>query len=481
MNNLREGMLSFYEPYLSERQKISFDAQPQPEFARLSRQLANTIFLVNPETKKPITIETGFSEISPHQVHKQLEREVVEIVRLKTEGVDAESEEGKRMRLLAPPLLAAFTTDTYIKSIQEQSYLGFVSLSLDLARYPQFMHELSIVAGYGGSVDPQSNLRLPAYAVPALHMVENIKKVCEKANIEARLPAIRFIFAPHTAIAINGSRMPEEQVLGNADKNINYLEQYIERFHPDVASQVRVDIDNSWSQHNDITRVIRKHLSSMLIATEDVAVKEALSKLQQLGMHHGDKDGQRLACTYIAAHSLIFGDALEYPNGNFFENTQRPLMAISIGGRPERLFNIARRFIRRQSDLQGLIDISPDGVRQELECYKASLMESRANYGTIFDPSLIHEADKPVASISAITSIGSAPVYYATEFDLPVKMMQFKPTTLLNEMESIIEREKTGQSKALAKERLKIVRHDINVLIKDAGGEDKLMGFIADF
>src|SRR5205809_307384 len=83
---------------------------------------------------------------------------------------------------------------------QVNSYLGFVALSLDFAKDPQLLEHLSIQTGFGGSVNPNINLRIPAYAIPAIHMVENIQKVLESRNLPATLPTIRLAFAPHAAI-----------------------------------------------------------------------------------------------------------------------------------------------------------------------------------------------------------------------------------------------------------------------------------------
>lgn len=471
--------LSFYAPYLTEQRRLSIGDPLRTPFVRLFNQLTNVIFQMDPKTRKQITIETGFDEINPNQVRKQLEIETAEVVKLKTADIDPESEDGKRIRLLTRPLLTAFTRNTHIRSVQAESYLGFIGLSLDLARDPGLMEELCIQTGFGGSADCQSNLRLPAYAVPALHMVENIKQICERNNLDVNLPSIRFIFAPYTAIAINGSYMSEQQVLDNTARNINYLKKYIEKFHSSIAGQVRIDIDNPWTEHNETTQIVHKYFSNLLLQSEDQSVRSVLDKLRELGMHHGDEDGQRLACDYAAVHSLIFSDALECPKDNFFSILHKPLMTISIGGRPERFFNVARGFIRKRSSIHHLLNTSPDGILEQLEAYKDSLIESRARYGDTLDPNFIHEGDKPIASVSAITFVGASPVYYATEYDLPVAIMSDKPINLLKQMEIEIDKKKSGQEKSLAKERLKIIVHDIGVMIADVDGEDQLMDFIA--
>ena len=169
---------SSYKPHIIEKAKVTGEPTPKP-YSKLANQLVNDVFQVNPLTKKPITIETGLREIEPQTIRQQLESEIGELVGLKTYGVDPESAEGKRIKTLTRPLLSAFTKNTYIKSLQVDSYLGFVALSLDFAKDPQLLEHLSIQTGFGGSVNPNINLRIPAYAIPAIYMVENIQKVLD--------------------------------------------------------------------------------------------------------------------------------------------------------------------------------------------------------------------------------------------------------------------------------------------------------------
>ncbi len=323
------------------------------------------------------------------------------------------------------------------------------------------------------------NLRLPAYAIPALRMSENIRRVCSANNIRVNPPTVRFAFAPNTAIAINSARMPVSFVQENSAKSIRYLKEFVEFFHPEISPFVRMDVDVPWEKHDDVTKTILAYCGDLLLKSKDASVVEALSKLRQLGINRGGRFGSDQAHEYAAAHSLIFRDALELPVDNFFHGcASKPLFSISIGGRPEKQFNVMRRYIRKNARA---CDLSSHGTGKcYLDAWNQSLSASRTNYCGAVDCRTVHDGDKPLVSIAAITSIGASPTYYRSEFDLPMNCSA-RPTVLLKQMAGEIELEKTGQGRALAKERLKTVANDVNALIDDAGGENQLMEFLLAF
>ncbi len=469
--------VEFYRRTIFEKQKTIGETLPKP-YVKLANQFVNDIYQINPLTHKPITIETGNKEIEPRSISKELESKITEIVGLKTSGINPESEEGHRIKLLTRPISTALTTNTYIKSIHAESYLSFLGLSFDFAKNPQLLKELTIQTGFGGSTDQQTNLRIPAYAVPAIHILENIEQVFERYKIDAELPTIRFLFAPNTAIAINNSHMPNDQVLKNTAGNMLYLKKYIDTFHRGISKQIKMETDIPWQQHNEITKTTHHYFSNLLLNAQEQPVIDALTKLQKLGMHHGDENGMKHAHEYAAVHSFIFKDALEYPNDNYYENSKKPLFSISIGGRPERLFNIARDYIRKQSRVNDFIMQSTMNLYEQLQTWKNSLIESRAKYGNSIEGHLIHEGDKPLVSVAAITSVGAIPVYYATEYDLPVEHYKDKPTTLLNRMEKNIRETKIGQEKKLAMERFKSIAFDVETILADVKSEDLFVNFV---
>ncbi|MBU3979241.1 hypothetical protein KKE68_06095, partial [Patescibacteria group bacterium] len=254
--------------------------------------------------------------------------------------------------------------------------------------------------------------------------------------------------------------------------------KYIDTFHPGISKQIKMETDIPWQQHNEITKTTHNYFSKLLLNAQEQPVIDALTKLQKLGMHHGDENGMKHAHEYAAVHSFIFKDALEYPNDNYYGNSEKPLFSISLGGRPERLFNIARDYIRKKSRADDLILQGAINQHEQLDTWRNSLMESRAKYDNSIKSDLVHEGDKPLVSVAAITSVGAIPVYYATEYDLPVQHYTEKPTVLLKTMEKNINETKIGQEKKLAMARFKNVAFDIDTILTDVKNEEIFINFV---
>lgn len=324
---------------------------------------------------------------------------------------------------IAPKLIEIMTDrDNHISLVQQPQALNIVAAALHLARNPNA--EAVIRVGFGGSDDPFTTSRLPAYTVPALRIVEKMhdfyedrrtsklhrtsmqKKITqqeqelgrkldkdEKRVLAIELfpdenghyenldpgeeqavldsyaipkvgPRVEFFFAYHAAIAINRTMDPE-QIQQRARENMQAVEAYVLKYHPRVASQVVLQEDLPWDQHRPHSKVILQYLAHLLRTSDDKSVQETVATLQNLGSNHGGQSGAEQAAEYAAIHPWGFGDRLNLPYVNYIKGSPRnAAINITIGGKPERHFCSVRTYLSQNANPEGLIDYINSRIEQ---------------------------------------------------------------------------------------------------------------------
>ncbi|MBI4065200.1 hypothetical protein HY409_02430 [Candidatus Gottesmanbacteria bacterium] len=423
-----------------------------------------------------ILLDTGNGELQVNRVSPTLKAQIAEIFSLTLTGVNPDSDEGKRARAAVRPILECFLLGTQIRSIHQDSYLNLLSTSILLARDPRLFEELTISTGFGGSNDEDTNIRAPSYVIPGIKILENLRELKRKNIIDFELPRLRIFFAPYTAISVNAAEMSSEEVLQHMTRTYEYIYKYIYYFHNKIFPYVYFEFENPWGMHDPITREVIQNYSQLLLDSQDDDVKRALAILYARGIKHGNDNGAKLSHVYAAMHPLLFKDSVYHPKVNVFEDGEKSIFAVSIGGRPERMFNIARAYIRRNGRFHPAS--TSKETSQTLLCTSESEATAASISYEIFSASPDH-ALSPVASTLAITRVGSTPVYYRTRYDLGIRTYSDSPLSYLNYMRDLINSQLSGAERSLELKRLNEIERDILVMIGDIGSEDLLMKFLS--
>ncbi|GEM_PF-3230708 len=444
------------------------DGHLDPGFQRILNQSTDLIL------KRALPLSMVDNEIPAHQVSSSLTAQISDVFSLALVGIRADSAEGMRVRSGVRPILESFLQGTLLRSVQHDSYLNLLYTSIFLARDPSLFQELTISTGFGGSNDRDTNIRALSYVIPSVKILENLKKLKERGIIEFDLPRFRIFFAPYSAIAVNTSEMSSEDVLQNMARTRRYILEYIAYFHKDIFPNIFIEVENPWDQHDPVTRVVLDYFSQLLVDSQDETIKKLISILQQRGANHGNELGAELAHVYAAIHPLLFKDSVNHPRVNVFDYSEKNLFALSIGGRPERLFNSVRAYIRKKTDPRLLSALlGNNGIFFDL----SPVSDVGPYTGTVF-PVRPDYLSSPIVSTLAITTIGSTPVYYRTKYDLGIRSRNDLPLSYLASMKEIISKQLSGAQRALELNRLAEIERDIRTVIDDVGSEDVLMNFL---
>lgn len=426
--------------------------------------------------QRAVFLETGKKEIPVKALHPILKAEIQEVFSVALHGVNPDSDEGQRVKAATRPILKSFLPELLIRSLHHNSYLNILYTSILLARDPSLFQELTMSTGYGGSSNDDINVRVPAYIIPGLKILESLRGLQQRRIIDFQLPRFRVFFTPHTATVINAAAMNPDDVLQNKERTCRYLSQYVAHFHKNIAPYVQFEVENPWTEHDTVTQSLLNHYSQLLVESQEESVIRSLVILRERGVKHGNEEGARRAHVYAAMHSFLFKDSLNHLPVNVFAQKDKSIFALSLGGRPERLFNTLRDFIRHVTQRnplpeEALLDSSQRGSDQDIPNFPQR--------GTIFTRRPTH-ASSPIASMMAITSVGRTPVYYRTAYDMGIGGYDNSSIAYLTYMQEAIKSKLSGAELALELDRLKEIEHDIKVLIEDSGSEEALMDFLDD-
>lgn len=329
----------------------------------------------------------------------------------------------------------------HIVSVGEEHATNVFGFAIDVARDPSLLGRTVINTGFGGSDSEYTSTRLPAYAIPALTMheqivdfykareqvvvikerrsrayntevaqrqeslgreltreeraeigkaiadssyglpelsAEDIGELRTKNAIITTLPTVRFFFASQAAIAINHTMQPDK-VRARTAANLETVKGFVSEHYPHLESSVRYAQDIPWDQRKHSSMVVVEYCAHVLRDSQDPSIQNALTTLQKLGGNRGGEKGRERAAEYAAIHPLVFGDRLDIPVTYHMQGIRsNPDVMITIGGRPEIQFNAIREYLSRNANPEGLLEFIEQRGRRTHDHKKKAELETMA-------------------------------------------------------------------------------------------------------
>ena len=416
------------------------DVPSEPDLNNLKPpSITRRILTTFQQTGVKIVTEAGNHDSSPNNI-PWMAKEITSQVNYLTNDLTERNALNKDI----PRFVRGFLNDLNITAIMPESVGDITYIATALARKPQLASDLTIVTGYGGSEDPEPTLRTPAYCIPAVHMWKRLNMLLGEKNVTER-PNLRFLFAPHAAIELN--HMDPYKVLSHTQQTIALTQAYIKKFHPEIIDYVEFVIDTPWEKHTPETTDIIKKLTQIVIESNDPDIQETVESLRKRQNKHSN--GYDSAEQYAAIHPLLFGDQMGTPPTNILKSDKQSLFTVSIGGRPERMFNRLRDFLSKET--------------------------MRENG---------HQARFPYATGRVITdTIGRHPVYYQIDKDWDKLVSQAKSgiVSRLQEQIEIYGKTMSGRDKKIQCKAVEDVQAEMEIIFNDCDGEETYLEFISKF
>ncbi len=413
--------------------------------------------------------------------------------------------EARRMIEMTPPLLDAVIMSPYIDAINKDYLLDLVRWGLEGARNPELITRTAIRVGFGGSQDEALPIRHPAYYLPAIDLWNKLKAVRESRIIRVNelrvnhpqesyndkdlgvfdMPKIEFFFVPNAAIAING--MDPEKVYKQTQSSFKLIRAFMDRFYPDAFASTQFRIDNPSAQYGTFSKIMMDYLVNVIDRYDGEDLGTLMQLLGKLGNNHGKENGHLLAGHYAVIHPVVFQDLLALPPmDSIISEDGQSWANITIGGRPERLFNRIRELLSEHAMPEDFLQYvcenahnhTDDKQRQETIIKMASwwvgaLRQRQEKYKTQPHPHWAR-ADLPLITVPIITSIGTHPVYYLTPYDTVLTAENIKS---LRKNGAIPAPEPSSPAE---RNRKTSVQNDFAKLVSHIG-VDKLLDFYEDY
>lgn len=318
--------------------------------------------------------------------------------------------------------------------------------------------------------------------------VEKQAAVLAENAIPSNLPRIEFFCAYQAAIAINHTMDPD-RVRQRAVEGIDVLRQYVISRHPQIAGQVGFLEDIPWAEHKPHSKIILEYMAHLLRSSTEDTIQDTLTTLQNLGNKHGGQNGAEQAAEYAAIHPWAFGDRLNLPYTRYLEGSKtNPTINITIGGKPERHFCAIRDYLSKYANPDGLLEFIRSKLEQSSDSQERDFLARLA--GRVerwkrridwvrqkqYAPDLnqnpsdhtVIRPDRPLLSVSLVTSIGLSPTYYATEFDRPHNTDPFEYDAFLRQQaEWFVNHPPTNEGEALRRLTLQAIVFDMQALRGD--------------
>lgn len=482
---------------------------------------------------------------------------VTQVIAESAQGLEPKSGEAIRVSEMAPDLLEALISSPTIVGITPEYYANVVRFSIEAARNPKLISETVIRVGFGGSDDSEVSMRWPAYLIPALNLLEKFDVVrnkrrdaatralinsryktmvsgqnfagMEKSEIAAKktqigeqaredvlndvyqfaedeinrsseeagvfeLPSVELFFVPHTGITIN--HKDKDRTLGHTKKSIKLASAFLDRFYPQYKKYFHVEIDKPWKHDFMYTDLLFGYFEEVI---QDHANTEVLQALKGRSANHINGAAHHTHSTpealYAALHPIIFGDQLGVPVLPAVMRRNLGLVTITIGGRPERLFNHVRDVISEHATIEGLTTYIQKKVQGETDQKRINTLmhiqkrlqnwhettENRRVRYSVDDSFRYASADLPLLMLPLITTIGQHPVYYQRAYDLPLTQSTIAEISD-KLMDGLMEQKffEFGDTGHEARALLKSLQTDMRVLTERVG-EEALWKFYSDF
>ena len=172
------------------------------------------------------------------------------------------------------------------------------------------------------------------------------------------------------------------------------------------------------------------------------------------------------AIFYSIMHPIVFGDHMSLPYDKTFHGKRSDTKGlITIGGKPERIFNEMRMFLSRATNAQQFADFASNHSTdyQTAVISRWAQMYERADLATIGNPQM---------TLPLLTGIGKIPVYFGTKFDIPITGEGLE---LLQQGQTITP--VTEKPDSVQRDQMKAVSRDLEQLIQATGGSENLAQF----
>lgn len=320
-------------------------------------------------------------------------------------------DEWKTINRIAPRLIEIFTRSTnHLYSINRAQTANLVRFGIDVARDPSLLEDTEINLAIGGSDDEWSTSRLPAYIIPGVSLLRDVKnlyagltaaaiaekttgKTLSNKDVEDKIaettekglqippelsdddldwlmrtngiptqgPRVLLVSGAPAARAINHA-MDSDKIIGRNEENLRIIREYVDEYHADVADRVEIADGLTWPEAtnpgeesmSNYTRTVMDYLANTLENAEEPEIKYAVDNLKRRGERRGGEAGRRGSMLYAASHPRYFDDRLNLPFGKFLDRkSKQPRMVISVGGKTEKQFDIARDYLSNTASVEG--------------------------------------------------------------------------------------------------------------------------------
>jgi hypothetical protein len=189
-----------------------------------------------------------------------------------------------------------------------------------------------ITVGMGAS-DSVPSLRLPAYIIPAIKVVKDIRM----GNRIAAIPKVRVFKASHAGAYVNG--MDLTTVRGITDITLRFLQDFVDTFFPEIASSFIFESDIDYKN----TPIYSKILKVSQIIGDLTGLDDEFTSLHMMGAKHGGENGLENSFFYAAAHPFynqsVIAKDIDNSISSFTITNPNPALIMDLGGRPQKIFN----------------------------------------------------------------------------------------------------------------------------------------------
>lgn len=181
-----------------------------------------------------------------------------------------------------------------------------------------------LTTGLGLSREDSVPVRIPAILIPGLQVMEQ----CKKRGLE--MPHY-LIYQASDFIAANNN-IPEDQAQRVSDQICAYVQEYIQKLHPDLVSSVHVI---NQKRYKEVQTTIENLANEMRAGIEKTEALQGIGKkLKEYEARHSNATGSALS--YAAANAVYHGATQEYPYADILRAP--PAAVFPIGGLAEKPF-----------------------------------------------------------------------------------------------------------------------------------------------
>ena len=259
---------------------------------------------------------------------------------------------------------------------------------------------------------------------------EETQRDLEAAAGIFEMPKIEFFTASNAAITVN--EMDSEKVMANTKKSQDAIGEFTRTFYPEAVDSLTFRTDAPLVMANadgTLTRegLVVSYLENLLERYDGEDVLAVMDTLRKRGVNHAQGDEVR-AELYAALHPVLFADRMEVPVVGNTRPRDAAVANITIGGKPERLFNEIRTLLSDKAESGDFVEFA--GARLEsgdisekdfavIQRWAGFVNGARKKYekGDIADWT---RPDLPAITLPLITKVGQTPVYYRTRADVPL-------------------------------------------------------------